>query len=208
MANVTLTARECRKKLLPSVCMRCGKPAVTTVEKTFLYYPSWLFFLSFWSVWGALVDAVTLSGAMTLDAPVCRRHRTHWATRTRVVAISTMTFVFLFVGVIWYLAAPQVKHDPDSSVDLCTGTLFASVAWFGLVLFFHITVIKAIRITPDLITLTQVHRDFVNALEEKRGVAADDKIPEEWIWDENGPRRVEWVWDESGPRRRRVPKSD
>ena len=91
---------------------------------------------------------------------------------------------------------------------MCFGSLFAIVAWLAVMVFFQVTVIKAIRMTGGEITLTQVHRGFKEALEEKRELDAEAARPEEWVIDENGPRKLDWAWDENGPRRQRKLNDD
>ncbi len=206
MANVTLTDDECREQRLPAVCLRCGEPATTWVERTFVYYPGWAALFALYSVIGAAVEVWRRSGARTFTVPVCRRHRMHWANRTRWVVISTVAFVVVFGGSILYMSTIG-KHDAGVEY-LCFGSLFAIVAWLAVMVFFQVTVIKAIRMTGGEITLTQVHRGFKEALEEKRELDAEAARPEEWVIDENGPRKLDWAWDENGPRRQRKLNDD
>ena len=42
MATVKLTEYECRKNLLPKVCMFCGEPAVERKQKNFAWHPPWV----------------------------------------------------------------------------------------------------------------------------------------------------------------------
>jgi hypothetical protein len=39
MPTVKLSDYECRKNLLPDVCMFCGEPAVTRKSKNFAWHP-------------------------------------------------------------------------------------------------------------------------------------------------------------------------
>lgn len=202
MANVTLTAAECRRKELPGVCVQCGADADGGATHTFWSYPTWSLLMVFHSIVRTALHAFDSTHSMTVRLPVCNRHRNLWKNRTRCVWISAAACLAVFptgLGI-----GELTGAGADFMMYLCIGTLFLPFAWLAVVIGFHVTVVKATKITRDDISLTQVHRDFADALNAMREGAKEANRPEEWVWDENGPRKLNFVWDEDGPRRQRT----
>ncbi|WP_020475928.1 Coa1/Tim21 domain-containing protein [Zavarzinella formosa] len=175
MAKVTLTEYECRKNLLPDVCMKCGEPADTRVKRNFSWYPPWVMVLVLAGVLVAAIVALILTKKMSVRAPMCDLHKDHWSKRTMWTLITFGILAVLGIGGIVILGAVENGPNKDSFTGLiCGGGVFGLLAWLILVVIFQSTMIKPTLITDKKITLVKVHPEFVRALEDDRAADEDD----------------------------------
>jgi len=180
MANVTLTEYECRKSLLPAVCMQCGEPATTTVRRKFSWYPQWVIVLVLAGLLVAVIVAMILTKKMLVHVPMCDRHRNHWSKRTLWTLLTFGVLAVVGIGGIVALSAADNGPAKESLTGMvCGGGVVLLLAWLILVVVLQAGLIKPTEITDEKIKLTKVHSEFVHALDDDRAqdAAADDDLP-------------------------------
>jgi hypothetical protein len=72
MALVRIARYEVDQNLLPSLCIRCGRPAELWKSKKFAWYPPWVLALILIG-WGIpyIIVALVLTQRMTVRVPLC-----------------------------------------------------------------------------------------------------------------------------------------
>jgi uncharacterized protein YacL len=165
VARVKIWKSEIDKGLLPRVCMVCGADADRTQREKFSWVPQWVVILILAGplVW-AIVAAV-LRKSMAVDCPVCEKHVRHWFWRKAVLVLGLLgTIAGVLVGIL-LVSNPETKQ-------IAGYVLVSSFVFFLLVLVvaavYSTTGIRPVEITDKTITLTSVHREFVDALEDDR----------------------------------------
>ena len=175
MATVTLSEYECRKKLLPDVCIQCGEPATVSVRRNFSWYPPWVIALVLAGVLVAAIVAIVLTKKMLVQVPMCDRHKSHWSTRTMWTFLCFAVVASAAIGGIALLAANDNGPRKDDMVGwVCGGSALALLLWLFLVAILQSTAIRPKLITDRKITLVKVHPEFVRALEDDREQDAQD----------------------------------
>jgi hypothetical protein len=157
---------------MPPVCIFCGRPVATFVSKQFIVRPKWAsigFFLLAITLIPALV--VLIVGAirtrrMTVDCPVCERHRNYWGWRgfwvyapIMVLALSTVVLAVLAVN-------ERISNRVFAFFFL--GLAFLLLLWALAASIIQRTSLKAIEITDDDITLDRVHAKFLDQVRTGR----------------------------------------
>ena len=152
---------------LPHICVRCGHPSDTYVEKKFAWWPAWSIVLLLLSplVW-IVVVLLFLQQRMSVRLPVCNRHRHPWLP---MQLLATGVVVYLFIlpfVVIWISVSAEKTLGRGNAVSIA-----ALTGWFvGLVLLIPVAflmrrrTILPIRITSNEITLWGVCRNFADRL--------------------------------------------
>jgi hypothetical protein len=168
MAQVRLGRYELFHYDLPPYCLRCGAPARKRIGKNFAWYPPWVNLLIFIGLLPAAIVALVLTKRMRVEAPMCARHRWHWAGRILAVLVSLLGIIFLTALLV--VLAPPDEAGAFFSLGLISGTLLLLTG--GLIL--HFTSIRPVEITDRSITLTGVSEEFVEALEEDRDREQDE----------------------------------
>lgn len=187
MATVTLSEYECRKKLLPDVCMKCGEPATVSVRRNFSWYPPWVLALALAGLLVAVIVAAVLTKKMLVEAPMCERHRKHWFNRMLWTLLSFAAIAVAGIGGIALLSAnDNAPGNNDLAGWVCGGGALALISWLVLVVILQSTAIKPSLITDRKITLVKVHPEFVRALEDDR---EQDALEEEKDFDDDRYRR-------------------
>lgn len=175
MASVTLTEYECRKNLLPNVCMRCGEPATTLVRRNFSWYPQWIILLVLVALLVAAIVAMILTKRMLVHVPMCEQHQGHWSKRMLWMLLTFGVLSLLAIGGIALLSAAENGPDKETLTGVvCGGGVFGLLAWLILVVVLQSGMIRPTEITDRQITLTKVHPEFVRALEDERAADEDD----------------------------------
>jgi hypothetical protein len=140
--------------------MACGQPATTHIRKSFAWQPPWIIITIFFGLLIYVILALILTKRMTVDVPVCDRHRGYWFKR------GLWTFLS-FVGLIGFCFAAGFALDAilvrDTIGIICLTCVAALVAWLVFVVVVQSLMIKPTEITDRSITLTKVHPDFVAA---------------------------------------------
>jgi hypothetical protein len=157
MATVRLGRYELEEYDLPRVCMSCGARASHYKSKKFTWYPPWAWIALGW------IGAMMFMKTVTMDVPLCEKHRWHWVWPPLVTIVGLLgIFVLLFAGVG---LAEAVKIDPPV-VFIPVGILF--LAWLIVAIYLSSNTIRASEITDKSITLRGVSKDFIEALNDVR----------------------------------------
>jgi hypothetical protein len=89
MAMMRLSRRQAKEGTLPALCIRCGKPAASFLDKRLSWYPLWMevvLVLSFACpcpfVLVGIMVAFLLSRRARVRLPVCAAHKNHWRWRS------------------------------------------------------------------------------------------------------------------------------
>lgn len=157
MAQVRLGRFEIESGKLPDVCMRCGAPASTRVNRKFSWRPS------------ELLSWDNPEKKITVPAPMCDRHRRHWAWSV-YVNVAFIAF-FVLLGVTVFSAAP-ITDDLNLRSNIQVGCflgIFAMIpCWILIQIVLTIVSIKPGEITANSILLNGVSEEFVAAVERAR----------------------------------------
>jgi len=175
MATIRLYREEIEEGELPPFCMRCGAESTLVRRKRFSWGPSWVMIL--------LVVGLAVSGPVFLIAlflipfflkrmrvpvPLCHRHRNHWLPLQVVLFGGLSIFALLFTCAIALFVIGQNAGDFWGKIG--GWLLMGGFGVFVLMLFpaaiMQTSVIKAVEITKDSITLSNVSRKFVDQVEE------------------------------------------
>jgi len=161
--QVRLRAKEMQGDL-PAVCMRCGAPATTWIDREFRASRNGAAVLGFLSVLLG-VGRVTWSsdsGWPRVQAPLCARHRNHWKWRERAVGFAILSLIALATaGFIWL---------PLEWFGFMVGfCFFGFLAWLILAMVLQETSITPTELHQDVITLKNVSAEFVAGLGRRRG---------------------------------------
>jgi hypothetical protein len=155
---------------LPPVCMACGRPAVTYLNRTFSWSPWWASFvavillltpLHFLSV----VIAREVTKEITISAPVCPNHLGYWSRRRRWLGLSILFLFLCWVGVFAFaeLMPGLGKNEKDMLEDaVLYGGPGSFVAWLVVALVVHFQSVRAVSVTDRSVTLAGVSPEFVS----------------------------------------------
>jgi hypothetical protein len=176
MTRIRLYAAETRPGGLPPLCLVCGRQAVAHVSRTFSWRPPDIS-LGFWfSVFvcppvGLVVFVIGLirTRRMTVESPVCERHRHYWAWRGFWVAVPILVLAaaVIALGVV----ALTDKMDEEVFGFLFAGAIGLLVVWAVTVAVLQRTGVRVVRITDEDITLEPVSAEFAAAVRaERQGV--------------------------------------
>lgn len=153
---------------LPELCMKCGAPATVNKQKTFSWFPPWVWVLLF--VCGLLpfaIVAMILTKRRTIGAPLCEEHKNHWLWRQLVIVGG-----FLALMAIGFMAAIATSDNPRGGDDpvgglLCAGALVGLVIWLIAAIILQATSIRSSEITDTSFKLTGVSDVFIQAYEQE-----------------------------------------
>src|SRR3954447_19514028 len=104
MATVRLTWHEVSEGLLPPVCMKCGAPSTGHAKKTFSWHPPWVIVLILGGLLPWAIVAAILTKRMTVRAPMCPAHRSHWLGRAWFVWGGFIALLAVGFGAVILLA--------------------------------------------------------------------------------------------------------
>src|SRR5947209_10698567 len=141
MAKVTLDLTPTETGQLPRVCMRCGKPATCTQAKVFSKnsFPS--FRQASRPVYSVLPFAAGEFLQITVQAPLCDKHKNHWVWRTRAVWLSLAGCLTIVLTLLVLLVNLHGQH-PNLSGLLCAGVTLIGLGWFVFLAMMEITAIR------------------------------------------------------------------
>lgn len=178
MAKVHLTRYEVEERLLPALCMKCGAAAMVDKKKAFAWHPPWVLALILFGVLPCAIVALILTKRMTVMAPLCDEHKSHWSWRSWFIGLGFAALVVLGIGAIALIAADDNRRGAGQQLGglVCGATAVAGLIWLFAVAIIQQTAIRTTKITDRGITLTNVSRTFIDALEEDR---ARDQVDED-----------------------------
>jgi hypothetical protein len=190
MATLEMGRRPLEDEDVPDLCMQCGAPAEVHREKTFSWYPPWVFVLLLAGLLPFIIVALVLTKKKRVPVPLCRAHRNHWAWRNAVILLSFLGLVGLVIGVSVLLNVAAGPNGFDQYGGLvCAGSVVGLVVWLVVVAVLQQTAIRPTEITDSSITLTGVSKEFVRAYEENRGASGRDWDDERWEGGRRGRAR-------------------
>jgi len=182
MAKVTLYDPEDLEYELPGVCMVCGHDATTYKARKFAWNPGWVYILLLAGLLPFIIVALLMTKRMTVDVPLCGRHRHHWLARQGLVLGSFFGLIALLF-LVGALAPPR-----DVGVWIGLVMLFGFIGWLVLAIVVNLGMIRPTQITEDMITLQSVSDEFKTALKEWRR-EADERDQEREERDRREPPR-------------------
>jgi hypothetical protein len=209
MATLQLGRRPMDDEDVPDLCMKCGAPAEVRKNKTFNWYPPWVYVLILVNLLVFAIVALVLTKKKRVPVSLCAAHRNHWLWRQVVLVAGFVGLVGLIVLFVIVASNTRPRGGDDYSGWVCGGSVAALIVWLIAVAVLQTTAIRPTEITDYNITLTNVSKDFVRAYEKNRNVAGriDDLAREHWGRGRRGPSRsaedTDRVQrpDEDGPRR-------
>lgn len=152
--------------------MACGQPATRHIKKQFAWQPPWVIITIFLNILIYVILAIVLTKKMTVDVPVCNRHRGYWMKRGILLFGSFVALVLWCFAVGFGLDAAM---DRDSAGPIFGVILFSVLAWIVFAIVLQSRAIKAKEITDRTITLVKVHPDFVAAFVGMKDEDFDDE---------------------------------
>lgn len=191
MATVRLSPLPIEEEDVPDRCMQCGAPAAVYREKTFSWYPPWVYVLLLAGLLPFLIVALVLTKKKRVPVPLCHAHRNHWAWRNAVMLLSFLGLGGLAIAavVLVNMAAGPNGFDQYSGF-ICGGSVVGLIVWLVVVAVLQQTAIRPTEITDDSVTLTGVAKEFVRAYEENRGAfRRRDRDDERWEGGRRGRAR-------------------
>jgi hypothetical protein len=171
MARVCIIYPETIRRRLPPVCMRCGAPTDRYLNRTFSWYPSWVWIFVVLGLLAPLLIAMCIAKRMKVDSPMCDAHRNHWRWRSRFVWFGLLAILIagLAAFIVYIDLAPQ---NPPNAVTIWSILRYTwitiAIAWLIGAAVFTLTAVRPFSITDDEITLGNLAPDFVKALEVDR----------------------------------------
>ena len=164
--EVTLFNSECRRGVLPEVCVKCGAGTRRVKRMMFDWTPAGIYLVCLYGLLGMLTFGTRKR--RTAFLPLCDRHGHFPAAWGLIFMLSGMLTVFLcllaFFAMVDY-------HGPGSDyARAAIGVTALVVVVTGAVAGFAIgrSDIRAVEITETRMVLTHVHLDFIDALEDDR----------------------------------------
>lgn len=205
MATAHLGRYEVERDRLPAVCMRCGEPATVRKRKGFAWHPPWVIVLIFVAVLVYIIVAAILTKRMTVQAPLCDKHRNHWLGRALIIWLSLAGLLALGFGGFMLAAALEDERGGQSELFpfVCIGSLVAGLVWLIVLAVLQTTAIRPTEITDRSITLTGVSPLFVEAVDKERERLEADLEDYDRPRSRRPPRQSREFYDPDVPRPRR-----
>jgi hypothetical protein len=188
MATLHLGRRPTEDEDLPDLCMKCGAPAEVHKDKTFAWYPPWVYVLILVNILVFAIVALVLTKKKTVPVPLCAAHRNHWLWRQLALVGGFVLLIGLIALFVAVASNTRPRGGEDYSGWVCGGGVAALVVWLIAAAVLQTTAIRPTEITDRSITLTNVAKGFVRAYEENRDIAGriDEVARARW---EGGRRR-------------------
>lgn len=158
MATIKLHRTETDHDYLPQKCMRCGVETEEFVERKFSWAPSWMFILICFGVIGIAVLIIlrlVLAKHMTVEVPICAKHRGHWA---RITVFILLIFVAMVAAIALPLGMPDGDREAkDMAMLAMVGIWIAGLIVVAILSFMQI---RTTHITEEFVTLAGVDPGF------------------------------------------------
>jgi hypothetical protein len=127
-----------------------------------------------------IIVAMILTKRMTIEAPLCRRHRFHWPGR---LALVLCTFLGLLLAILVIASLPPRTIGERVQSVLWLGVLVGFIGWLILVVVVQLGTIRPAEITDHSITLRGVGATFEDAARQARSEflrEMDRDVGEHW----------------------------
>jgi hypothetical protein len=172
MAQIRLGRFEAEDRDLPAVCMCCGAPATVVKSKSFKWTPRTPPLrgaLNLVGLWPYFSVASAQTKRMRVRIPLCEKHRNHWVWRAWLLHGGRAVLgglVVLYVAIL--IAVSQLGLNPSPALGsyLCPGLLSAGVIYVVAMLVVQTEAIRPTEITDRSITLINVSKRFVQAVDD------------------------------------------
>jgi hypothetical protein len=168
MPTVKLSDYECKRDLLPDVCMFCGAPAATRLRRTFTWTPGWVWILLLVNLIVLAVVAMLVTKKMTVNVPVCEEHEGYWRRKNLLMLMSLLGVTLICIGGVVIVTTQDQRGNDDLTGWACGGSIAFAVVWLIFVGVLSTRGVRPVHITEDTVQLTAVHDDFIAALREER----------------------------------------
>jgi hypothetical protein len=165
MAQIRLRRYETEREYLPEVCMACGQASCTHIRKGFSWYPPWVGVTILAGVLPFAIIATILTKRMSVEVPVCERHRGYWWKRYLLMFLPLVLIVAVGIGLF---AAASAARNKDLPGMVCGGSFVVGLVWLIVAAVIQSMMIRPAEITDRSITLKNVHDDFIDALDGLR----------------------------------------
>jgi hypothetical protein len=165
MPDAYLRDYEVDPERLPPVCMRCGEPATNYRDKKFQWHPPWVAITILAGLLVYIILAIILTKRMIVSAPLCDRHRYHWAKRTTFILLGLLAVI---VGVVVAAIVSSSPRNQDLIPIVWLGELVVFLVWLVGTIVAVVTQIGPREITDRTITLKGVCDAFIDAVDEDR----------------------------------------
>ncbi len=175
MARVMLSSEEVGPGVLPPCCLVCGAKAEGAARASMRSVPVWCYFLLFLGFLPFAIAYVLSRQEITVSAPVCSRHRSHFLWRQWLLPAGILAALLTLVSPV--VIQPDARPFPPTwaligTVALLAGTIIA-VIWLRQ------TGVRVASMSRDAVELDGVSPDFVSALE--LGRADYKRRMHEWL---------------------------
>lgn len=176
MARLYLSSRDTTAESMPDVCLVCGQPSTTIVNKTFACGPEWLSILALLVclIGAPLIIVIVilyfvLAKRMKVAVPTCDRHARYWIRRVLWMFVPMGALVVACMIAWGFMVAEQEYWRMESVAAMpCFGFAAFAIIWLIVAGVIQSQMIRAKEITDRGITLVRVHEDFIAAFEEKQ----------------------------------------
>jgi hypothetical protein len=167
--------------------MVCGEPATFVTQKRFSWGPTWVIALV---VIGPIVSGpLILAGLilipfllkrMRVPVPLCTKHRHPWLVLQILLYGGITILALLFFACILCLLTARGSSDPRNqwAIWFALATLGLLIGMLLPAAVLQKRLIRPLEITPHSITLTRVHKRFVQRLKEQREEPAQVQFDE------------------------------
>jgi hypothetical protein len=167
MATLTLDQDETGSDFLPPRCMRCGRDTEEFKLKNFVWSHPALICLIFLGLPGLILllilRAVTAK-RMTVDVPICPRHRLHWEIGTALVAF----FLIFDVALVITFAVAHDEIDRKLGGAAFGGMLLFLLASIPVMIVISARKVRPTKIDSDIIQLAGVDAGFADEIRQKQ----------------------------------------
>lgn len=82
---------------LPTICLKCGRPATGFIKKKIYWHPSWLLALVLLGLWPYFIAVLVMRKSMGLNLPLCEAHRKRHRLLQILSAAALVVGLFLLV---------------------------------------------------------------------------------------------------------------
>jgi hypothetical protein len=175
MSDVRLDFYDLDADELPDICMRCGEPSTVRPTKSFSWMPPWARFVP-------PIVGIWFIKRRRAPIPLCDQHKHHWTLRYAVGFGGVVVLLGLLAAGLTLLALSD-SRPPNRVLEYLAiltltfdGLLF--IAWLVTMIVLLVTMISAVEITDETITLKNVHADFRRAYREQTRMSITPEIEE------------------------------
>jgi formylglycine-generating enzyme required for sulfatase activity len=149
--------------MLPPVCARCGVPTDRCLERTFIWFPRWVWVFLFAGPVGFVLAAWVFGKRRTLRLPVCWDHVDPWLA-CNLCAGASLACQGILGLVVWMHLVVGIIYLPPEGY-LLGGLLLVVLSYAADLL--HRTTIRIVHITGSDIYLRGVSDAFAKAVAEE-----------------------------------------